>query len=346
MKKTIFGKTGLSVSRIAFGGIPIMRLSTPEAVRVVKEALDLGINFIDTATGYADSQVKIGEAISGLPRKGLVLASKSMANDKKTILEHIDNSLKQMKTAYLDIYQLHNVSSQEKFDAVFAKDGAFEGLMLAVKQGKIRFPGFSAHVMSFAVKMLKTDKFFSVQVPYNFIDRQAEAEVLPLAKKLNAGIIAMKPLGGGMLDDANLCFKFLFKDAGIIPDPGIEKPGQMKEIVSIFNKAESLTETELAEIEKIKKETSGNWCHRCDYCQPCEQGIGISTVLLVRSFIKRMNAEKAIAMVNEVVQKVENCTGCGACKKRCPYGLDIPKLLKENRLVWKEYVKKTCGDRP
>ena len=340
MKRTIFGKTGLSVSPIAFGGIPIMRLSTPEAVRVVKEALDLGINFIDTATGYADSQVKIGEAIAGLPRKDLVLATKSMANDKKTILEHIENSLKQMKTDYIDIYQLHNVSSQEKFNAVFAKDGAFEGLMLAVKQGKIRFPGFSAHVMEFAVKMIKTDKFFSVQVPYNFIDKQAEEEVLPLAKKMNLGIIAMKPLGGGLLDDANLCFKFLFKDDGIVPDPGIEKPGQMKEIVDIFNKAEQLTKADLAEMEKIKKETSKSWCHRCDYCQPCPQGIGISTVLLVKSFIKRMNAEKAVAMVSETVKKAESCTGCGECKKRCPYSLDIPNLLKENRLVWKEYIKK------
>ena len=114
----------------------------------------------------------------------------------------------------------------------------------------------------------------------------------------------------------------------------------MKEIVDIFNKAEKLTKADLAEMEKIKKETSKSWCHRCDYCQPCPQGIGISTVLLVKSFIKRMNAEKAVAMVSEVVKKVESCTECGECIKRCPYSLDIPNLLKENRLVWKEYVTK------
>jgi len=340
MKQVIFGKTGLKVSQIAFGGIPIMRLSKADAIEVVKESLNLGVNFIDTAVGYADSQDKIGLAIKDIPRKKLVLATKSMANDKKTILAHIDDSLKRLKTDYIDIYQLHNVSTENKFNEVMGKDGAYEGIMEAVKQGKVRFAGFSSHAMSYAKKMILTDKFYSVQVPYNFIDRQAEEEVIPLAKKFKMGIIAMKPLGGGLLDDAKLCFKFLLQDEDLIPDPGIEKLGQMKEIVEIVEKKEILTKADMAEMDKIRNETSGNWCHRCDYCQPCPQNIGISTVLLVRSFIKRMPAERAAAMLGEQIAKVDSCTGCGGCAKRCPYNLDIPKLLKENKLVWNEYASK------
>ena len=107
MEKIRFGRTGLMVSKVAFGGIPIMRLSLPEAVKVVRGALDLGINFIDTANAYNDSEEKIGEAIRGIPRENLVIASKSQALDKKTFLEHIDLSLKRLKVDYLDIYQMH-----------------------------------------------------------------------------------------------------------------------------------------------------------------------------------------------------------------------------------------------
>ncbi len=340
MKRMIFGRTGLSVSRIAFGGIPIMRLPTPDAVALVKESLRLGVNFIDTANGYADSEEKIGLAIDGIPRRELVLATKSMANDKKTILEHIDNSLRKLKTDYIDIYQLHNVSSDEKFNAVMAEDGAYEGIMLAVRQGKVRFAGFSSHTMDCARKMLQTGKFYSIQLPYNFIDRQAESEVIPLAKKMKMGIIAMKPLGGGLLDNARLCFKFLLQDDGIVPDPGIEKLGEMKEIAEIARKAGPLTKRDLEEMDKIRNDTAKNWCHRCDYCQPCPQNIGISIVLQVNSIIKRMNVEKMSSWVGGQIAMVDKCTGCRKCVSRCPYNLDIPKLLKENQLTWNEYLEK------
>lgn len=317
-----------------------MRLPVPLAVEVIKESLNLGINFIDTAKGYSDSEEKIGIAINGIPRHELVIATKSAAGDKKTILEHIDNSLKRLKTDYIDIYQLHGVSSEEKFNAVMAKDGAYEGLSLAVKQGKVRFEGFSSHTMSIAKKMLMTDKFYSIQIPYNFIDRQAEEEVIPLAKKMNLGIIAMKPLGGGLLNDANLCFKYLLQFDGIVPDPGIEKIGEMKEISDIVDKMIPLSKSEKEEIERIRKESGGVWCHRCDYCQPCPEDIKISTVLVVNSFIKRMPFERAFSMVNDQIMQVDKCTECGKCVGRCPYNLDIPKLLKQNQLFWKEYTEK------
>ncbi len=340
MKKIIFGKTMLEVSRIAFGGIPIMRLSTAQAVEVIKESLSLGINFIDTAAGYADSQEKIGLAISGIPRSELVLATKSTANDKKTILEHIDNSLKKLKTDYIDIYQLHNVSSEDKFNAVMADDGAYEGLMLAVKQGKVRFPGFSSHTMSYAKKMILTGHFYSVQIPYNFIDRQAEEEVIPLAEKKNLGIIAMKPLGGGLLNKAELCFKYLLQFDSVVPDPGIEKLGEMREIAEILDKMEPLSQSEIEEMDRIRNEVGNSWCHRCDYCQPCPQNISISSVLVVNSFIKRMPFEKAFSMINGQVKQVDRCTECRNCADRCPYNLDIPKLLKQNQLIWNEYVER------
>ena len=151
MEKVRFGKTGLMVSKVAFGGIPIMRISRAEAAHIVREAINLGINFIDTAHGYTDSEEKIGEAIKGMKREDIIIASKSPANDKQAFNEHLDLSLKRLGVEYIDIYQFHGVSTEAKRDAVFAPGGAMEGLEEAVKAGKIRFPAFSSHSIPIAI---------------------------------------------------------------------------------------------------------------------------------------------------------------------------------------------------
>jgi aryl-alcohol dehydrogenase-like predicted oxidoreductase len=173
MDKVRFGKTELMVSKVAFGGIPIMRTSKEEAVKLIREALALGISFIDTANAYADSEEKIGEGIRGTRREEIVIASKSGADDKKTFNEHLDLSLKHLGVDYIDIYHLHHVSSETRRDAVFSPDGAFEGLREAVKAGKVRFPAFSSHSIPAAVSIMRKEKFFAVQLPFNYVDDEA-----------------------------------------------------------------------------------------------------------------------------------------------------------------------------
>lgn len=329
MEKVRFGKTGLMVSKVAFGGIPIMRLPKADAVRVVRETIDLGINFIDTAHVYLDSEEKIGEALKGVKREGLVIASKSPANDKKTFNEHLDLSLSRLGVDCIDIYQLHGVSSREKLSAVLAPGGALEGLEEAVKAGKVRFAGFSSHSVALSIEIMKSERFASVQLPFNYIDTEAEAEAIPLAKKLDIGFIAMKPMGGGLLADAGLSFRYLGQFGGIVPDPGIEKIEEIREIAAIVEKNEALSAEDKKEIEKQRAEFGPSWCHRCDYCQPCPQGIQISTALVVESFFKRVTLARMQAMVGPVLEKAKTCLGCGDCVKRCPYNLDVPALLKE-----------------
>jgi predicted aldo/keto reductase-like oxidoreductase len=333
MDKVRFGKTGLMVSRVAFGGIPIMRISKDEAVRILREAIGLGINFIDTAHGYTDSEEKIGEAIKGYKREDLVIASKSPATDKKTFTEHLDLSLKRLGTDYIDIYQLHNVSTESKKEAVFGPDGSMKGLEEAVKAGKVRFPGFSSHSISTAIDIMKGGKFAVVQLPFNYIDREAADKAIPLAKELDMGFIAMKPMGGGLLDDAGLSFRFLGQ-YGIVPDPGFEKMEEVREIAGIVEKKETLSAEDEKEIEKQRLEMGASWCHRCDYCQPCPQGIHISSVLCVKSAFKRMPTDRARSMVGPAMEKAETCLECSTCVARCPYHLNIPVLLKERLAEW------------
>ena len=189
MQKTTFGNTGLRVSKVAMGGIPIMRLDKSSAVKVIRDVLDMGINFIDTANAYADSEEKIGEAIAKYRREDIVLSSKSAARDKKTFMEHIDLSLKRLNTDYIDIYHLHGVSDEENFKRVMSTGGAFHGLEYAVSRGKVRHYAFSSHNIVIAEKILKTKKFGVTQIPLNFIDTEAET-LVPLAQRLNIGFIA------------------------------------------------------------------------------------------------------------------------------------------------------------
>jgi predicted aldo/keto reductase-like oxidoreductase len=329
VKKVRFGKSGLMVTEVAFGGIPIMRLTKDEAVQVVRDIIDLGVNFIDTANAYADSEEKIGSAIKGMKREDLVLASKSTALDKKTFNEHLDNSLKQLGVDYLDLYQHHNISDAGQRDKIFAPGGAFEGMMEAVNDGRVHFPAFSSHNVPIAVELMKTEKFFSVQLPYNFIDSQCEQEAIPLARQLDMGFIAMKPMGGGMIGDARIAFRFLTQQNGIIPDPGIEKTAEMKEIIEIVNEKNPLSHADIAKIEEYRAELGATWCHRCDYCQPCPQKIKISAVLGARSIYKRMPKDRAKQMLGGAVAAAKTCIECGDCMTRCPYNLKIPELLKK-----------------
>jgi len=334
MKRVCFGRTGLQVSRIGIGGIPIIPLSVDEAVSIIKEAIRLDINFIDTANRYRNSEEKIGLAIKGVPRDEIVLASKSGASDKQTFNNHLDQSLRALGVDFIDIYQLHNIDAKNR-EAVFAPGGSYEGLVEAIQAGKVRFPAFSCHSCGLAAEIMREDIFDAVQLPFNYIDAEALVEAIPLARELNMGFLAMKPMGGGMLYDAGLAFRYLLQFEGIVPDPGIEKIEEIQEIVAIVEAAQPFTDEDKAEIARQREELKETWCHRCNYCQPCPQGISITNVLSIKSFLKRYGDEGTKKRLLDATERVSRCLRCYECVSRCPYSLDIPNLLVKSIDYWK-----------
>jgi predicted aldo/keto reductase-like oxidoreductase len=339
LERVRFGRTNLMVTKIAFGGIPIQRVSRQDGIRLVRDTLELGVNFIDTAHGYGHSEEVIGEAMESVPRDSVVIATKSPAADAKGLLTDLEESLRRLRTDHVDIYQLHGVSSKEKMAAVIGPGGAFEGMEEGIRASKVRFAAFSSHNLPVAADMIRTGRFAAVQIPFNFVDTEASEHVIPLAREADMGVIAMKPLGGGRLEDALLCIRYLLQFPDVIPDPGIETLAQLREILGVMGSRGPLTGEEKESIEQHRSKLGSQWCHRCDYCQPCPQHISISTLLVAETFAKRMPAEKARYFVEDSFRTAENCKECRQCVEKCPYHLDIPILLKKQRSLWDGYLK-------
>jgi uncharacterized protein len=330
MRSVKLGKTELMVSRVGFGGIPIQRLTEAEAVSVVQRCLDLGVTLLDTANGYTTSEARIGKAIAGR-RHQVVIATKTAARDRSTALKHLELSLTRLNTDYLDLWQLHNVSTPEAYDQVLGPDGAMEAAQEALRAGKIRHIGVSSHSMDMALQAVPSGHFETIQFPFNFVTDEAAKELLPLARQHDVGFIAMKPMAGGMLSDARLTIKHLLQFDNVVPDPGIQTIEEIEQIAEIVNEDWTLTPHEWQEIERIRGEMETRFCRRCDYCQPCPQQVRISTAVTVQSFWRRFPPERFFnGFVADAIESARRCGDCGECEDRCPYHLPIREMLAEN----------------
>jgi predicted aldo/keto reductase-like oxidoreductase len=335
LKTVKLSGTDLKVSEVGFGGIPIIPLPKNEGVSIVKYCFELGITFFDTANMYTSSEEKIGTALDTV-REKVVIASKTTQRDANGAAAHIDTSLKQLKTDWIDIYQLHNVSNGEALQQVLAPQGAYEALAKARDAGKIRFIGISSHSISTAMEALQTGLFSTLQFPFNFIENDPENKLFPLAIQNNVGIIGMKPLGGGLLERADLCFGFLQQHPHVVPIPGIRADYEADEIIDLYRHPQSLSNSDLEEMQKIRKVVGEKFCHRCEYCMPCEQGVQIPSVLIFQAAAKRLSPEGVSAWLGKAMETVAECIECGQCEEKCPYNLPIADLLKENLALFKE----------
>ena len=330
MKSVRLGRTELLVSRIAFGGIPIQRLSEDEAIKVVRHCLQLGVTFLDTANGYSTSEERIGKAIAGR-REQVMIATKTGARDRAGAEAHLALSLKRLQTDYVDLWQFHNVSTFEQLEQVLGPGGAMEAAQEALQAGKIRHVGITSHSMDVAVKAVPSGHFETVQFPFNFITNEPADELVPLCEKHDVGFIAMKPFAGGMLDDANLSIRYLMQFPNVVPDPGIERAEEIEEIVGIANDERPLTAEEEAQYEQIRQEVGNLFCRRCGYCQPCPEGINIPLMLGMKGFQRRMSREwLASPGIVGAVDTARGCAECGECEEKCPYLLPIREMLVEN----------------
>lgn len=324
-----FGKTGMKIKRVGFGGIPIQRISQEDTNKVIDELEKCGVNFIDTARGYTVSEEYLGNALKGR-REKFYIATKSMSRDYESMKRDIEISLKNLQTDYIDLYQMHNVKPAE-YDTLFGEDKAYRALLEAKEQGKIKHIGITSHGLETVEKAVESDKFETIQFPYNIVENQAD-EVFKRAYEKGVGTIVMKPLAGGAIDDGTLAMKYLLSREYIdVAIPGMDSPQQVIENTDVLQNYE-LTEEDNKKIAKIKSELGTNFCRRCEYCLPCPKGINIPQNFLLEGYYNRYNLKDwAVDRYRGLAknERASNCIECGACQKKCPYELPIIDMLKK-----------------
>jgi predicted aldo/keto reductase-like oxidoreductase len=329
MEKIRLGKTGVMVSRIGFGGIPIQKSSEAEALRIVSSCFDLGINFFDTSRVYTTSEERIGKALAG-HREEAIIATKTVSRTAEKISEDLATSLKHLGTDYVDLYQFHNVSTEDDLKTVIAPGGLLDVVRRAQKEGTVRHIGITSHRLDVAKEAVKADCFETIMVALNFVNTEAADELLAMAKENDTGVIIMKSMAGGMLENPVLAFKYLMQFPDVLPLIGIAKEGEMEETIRIVEAGEPITEDDQREINRIRKELGTGFCRMCNYCQPCPQQIMISAIMYTKVAITRFDPKRIFeGEWNTFMEKVPDCIDCGECEERCPYNLPIRGRIKE-----------------
>jgi predicted aldo/keto reductase-like oxidoreductase len=321
------GKTGLKISRLGFGGIPIQKIDAEGTRELIRELMAEGVNFIDTARGYTVSEEYLGFALEGV-RDNFVLATKSMARTKEAMARDIDVSLKNLRTDHIDLYQIHNPSAKD-IEQVMAKDGALEALYEAKAAGKIGHIGITLHSVELFRQAVELPWVETIMFPYNIVETQGE-ELINKCAQNNIGFICMKPLAGGAIDDAAIAMRFVVSNPDVtVVIPGMADKNEILQNVAATSDTTPLNAEEKNKVAKIREELGTNFCRRCNYCAPCAAGINIPAVFLFEGYYSRYDLKEwASERYSQLAKTASDCIGCGACESRCPYDLPIRQMLK------------------
>lgn len=335
MRTVTLGNTGITVNKNGFGALPIQRISEEEAVKLLHKAYDHGINFYDTARFYTDSEKKLGMAF-GHMREKIYLASKTMAQNVESFWKDLEESLKMLRTDYIDIYQFHNPGFCPKpGDGT----GLYEAMLEAKAQGKIRFIGITNHRLQVADEAVESGLYDTLQFPFSYLSTEKELALVEKCEKAGMGFIAMKALAGGLINNSAAAYAFMLEYENVLPIWGMQRERELDEFLS-YQEAEPVLEGTLQEvIDADVKELQGEFCRGCGYCMPCPAGIEINNCARMSLMIRR--APSAAQLTEEMqakMKKIEDCLHCGKCSSRCPFGLDTPKLLEKNYKDYKEIL--------
>ena len=338
MKNITLGSTGITVVQNAFGALPIQRVDMASAVQILRRAYEGGMRFFDTARAYSDSEEKLGSAFEGL-RDQINIATKTQAKTPEEFRRQLDTSLKLLKTDYVDIYQFHCADTcWRPGDG----SGMYECMLEAKAAGKIRHIGVTAHKLNVARECVESGLYETLQFPFSYLSSQKELELVDLCRSHNMGLIAMKGLAGGLINNSRAAFAFMSQFDNVLPIWGIQKMSELEEWLSYMDQAPVLDEELKAFIEKEKAELTGDFCRGCGYCMPCPVGIQINNCARMSLMLRRAPSAQWLSETWQAnMKKIEDCLHCNQCMKKCPYELNTPELLVKN---YEDYKKVLAGE--
>ena len=328
MKTVKLGNTGIIANKNGFGALPIQRIDTDSAVKLIHMALDGGINFFDTARAYSDSDEKLGIALEGVDRHKYYIATKTASKTGKEVLADLETSLRLLKTEYIDIYQLH---CAPKCFRPGDADGVYDAVLQAKEQGKIKHIGITAHLFHVAQEAIESGLYETLQYPFAYISSEKEIALVKKCEEAGMGFLGMKGLAGGLLTNSKLCYWFACQHEAALPLWGIQRETELAEFLSYQDNMPEMDDAMKADYETDLKELAGDFCRGCGYCMPCPQGIRISDCARTSQLLRRSPSAGWLGKEwQREMAKIKECLHCGLCASKCPYGLDTPKLLEKN----------------
>lgn len=339
MKTARLGRTGLTVNKDGLGALPLQRCTTNEAVHLIRECVDFGMNFIDTALFYTDSEEKLGLALEGR-RSDVVIATKTFASDGDTLRQDLETSLWILKTDYIDIYQFHNPGFVPRPGG---EDGLYDACLEAKRQDKIRFIGISNHKIHLAREAEESGLYDTIQFPFSYLATEAEIKLALDCVRLDVGFIAMKALSGGLVTDVGAARAWLNQYDNVVPIWGLQRTDELDKLKTAINAGDELTSEHATKIEADRKELAGDFCRGCGYCMPCPAGIEINNAARASVFIRRAPKSMWLGW-EDMMEKIEDCIHCGQCAAKCPYGLNAAEMLPRNLADYREIYNQTTTD--
>lgn len=327
MRRIQLGSTGIEIEKNGFGCLPIQRISKDDAARLLRKAYDGGINYFDTARAYSDSEEKLGYAFAGM-RDKIVIATKSGATTAEGMRKDLETSLRMLQTDCIDVYQFHNPAFCPKPGG---EDGLYDEALKARQEGKIRHISITNHRLAVAREAIDSGLYATLQFPFSYLSGEQEQRLVKGCREKGMGFIAMKGMAGGLIRDGCAAAAFMETQDIVVPIWGVQHEWELEEFLDCMRNGAELTPERRATIEKDREELCGEFCRGCGYCMPCPMGIEINqcarmSLMLRRAPVKAWLSEHWQAEM----KKIETCLHCNSCASKCPYGLDTPKLLREN----------------
>ena len=333
MQTRTLGRTGLDVSIIGFGGIPIRRPDTDEAVELYRLGMDRGITFYDAARAYVRCEERLGMALQGRRREDVVICSRDLSHTKAEMAAAIDTSLQTLGTDYVDIYQCHELHQPQDLEECLAPGGALEALDEAREAGKIRFIGMTSHNPDVIMSGLETGLMDVILIMLNYVNRRMVEDVLPRAKADNVGVVVLKPLGGCLLAaHADLALRWVLSQDGVHTTiPGMWRRFEVEANAMVGDAFEPLSEEEHRVLDEMREAKVPQFCRLCYRHHTCPKGVEISRLMIMDLLYQRHGIEEALERNWDAdLQRVEECFTCesrDACRASCGFGIDIPNVL-------------------
>ncbi len=332
MRYSKLGKSDVLASSLGFGAMNLPGVPFDQAKEALNYALDQGINYIDTAAAYRNSEEIIGDSISHR-RQEYFLATKTAQRTYEGAMEEINRSLTRMKTDCIDLIQIHYVNYVKEFTQIRSEGGAYEAALEAQRAGKVKYIGITGHRPELLAKWVSKVQFDQVLFHLNLAQPFALDELIPMATQLDMMKIAMKPLSGGFIQPVDKAIRYPYSQDVHVTISGMVSKQEV--IENIAAQQSEVQQEERHELEQLAIELGAHNCRRCNYCS-CPLEISIPDFMISSVFSKKFGLlTRGEGFFQQQKERVMSCADYEPCKVKplceqvCPYHLPMQKVIQE-----------------